>query len=187
MFDSVAKFIAAKAAEKVKDKIKDKVKGKAKSAVSSVVPQFMADWLSKEQILELEPRAKEVEHEGQKGRSGLIGEIFESFLARKYPAISKTLDLLSTGGVTDRDPEIFAWQNEFETLTALTMLVPDALLRKITDPLAQSEVFLKAVETFHEELAEKIRAKKDPDDVVNALRELHQYISTGKVAVEKFS
>jgi hypothetical protein len=94
------------------------------------------------------------------------------------------LDLMGFLNLKKQDVESFAWQNEFESLTALTMLVPDYLLKYITNPFANSAVFLQIVEEWPAagELAQKIRKDKDPDDVVDAMRLIHQDLVTGKVS-----
>jgi hypothetical protein len=134
-------------------------------------------------------KAEKIKEGAQVERSGIFGEVFESLLARHFPRISKLMDLSSTIGLTRRDSEVVPWQNEFESLTAFTMFVPDFLLRKITDPLVHSSIFMKVVE-YWPALGEKwIKTLKapnvDPDDVINVLRIMNQDIIAGKVPVDK--
>jgi hypothetical protein len=67
--------------------------------------------------------------------------------------------------------------------------VPDFLLKPFTDPFLNSEVFLKIVKnypTLGEKWYQKISKEKDPDDIINALRIIHQDIFiTGKLSIGK--
>jgi len=140
-------------------------------------------------------QAERIRVRAEAERGSLFGEVFESILNRSFPRISRLMDIASTVGVVERDPEVVPWQNEFESLTAFSMLVPDFLLRRFTDPFANSEAFLRIIEFWPatsrfliagEELAEKIRRDKDPDDVITALRIIHQDIFiTGRVSLER--
>ncbi len=124
----------------------------------------------------------------EKERSGFFGEVWESVLSRYFPNISKGLDGLSAIGVTKTDAEVVPWQNEFEAITAFSLLVPDFLLKYITDPIAKSAVFQKIIENWPltGDLAEKIKKDKNPDDVISALRIIHQDLFiTGKVSLDQ--
>ncbi|MFA5352225.1 MAG: hypothetical protein WC304_03020 [Candidatus Gracilibacteria bacterium] len=160
-------------------------------------PEAKESWLSRVPLLgslaeKLNPgqkeKAEKIRGHAEKERSGIFGEVWESILVRYFPGISKLIDVASSVGITDKDPETVPWQNEFEAFTAFSMFVPDFLLRYITDPFAESETFLKILEGWPmqgRELADKIRAKKDPDDVIDALRMMHQDLfATGKVSFE---
>jgi hypothetical protein len=132
-------------------------------------------------------KSKESTEHFKKERSGLFGEVWESFLTRYFPNVSKFMDLGSTVGFFSKDPEALAWQNEFEAITSLTLLIPDFMLRPITDPLAESELFIKILTNWPvkgEEFAEKIKAEKNPDDVISALRMINQDLNTSKVAFD---
>jgi len=134
-------------------------------------------------------KAEKIKEEGESERSGIFGEVFESLLTRHFPRLSKLMDLSSSVGLTKRDGEVVPWQNEFETLTAFTMFVPDFLLRKITDPLVHSSIFMKVVEywpVLGEKWIKTLKAPNvDPDDVINVLRIMNQDIVAGKVPVDK--
>jgi hypothetical protein len=134
-------------------------------------------------------KAEKIRATAEKERSGIFGEVWESMLARYFPRLSKMMDIASAVGATEKDPEVVPWQNEWEAFTAFSMFVPDFLLRYITDPFAESETFLKMLEGWPlqgKELAAKIRAEKDPDDVIDALRMMHQDLFvTSKVSFEK--
>lgn len=120
-------------------------------------------------------------------RSGLFGEVWESYLARSFPNVSKFMDLGSTFHFFKKDSEVLAWQNEFESITALTLLIPDFLLRVVTDPIANSETFMTVLKHWPvkgEEFAAKIEKDKNPDDVVSALRLINQDLTTSKVAYD---
>lgn len=149
------------------------------------LPEFLQDWLTSDEKAKVGERTKEIHAEAQQVRSDFLGELWESFLARTFPTVSKALDFMGMVGAKKKDPEVVAWQNEFEGLTSLTLLIPDSLLQKLTDHLANSRVFLTMVGFVHEDLANNIERKKNPDDVISAVRELHQYFVTGKVGYSK--
>lgn len=143
-------------------------------------------WLNK---LGLGKKAEAVKEEAEVDRSGIFGEVVESLLARHFPLLSKLMDISSTLKITDRDSEVVPWQNEFETLTAFSMFVPDFLLKKITDPLVKSSAFMKAAENWPlvgEKWIKKLKQPKvNPDDVINVIRIMNQDVITGKVPVDK--
>lgn len=146
--------------------------------------------------------ANEIQNESQAERRGFFGEFLNSFLVRQFPNASKVLDIgAAVGGATgmiERKEEIYPLQHEFETVTALTMFVPDSWLSTVTDPLADSEIFQKIVEFWpmasgvdlpvigNEPLEDRVRAK-DPDAVVEAIRIIHQDFMTGKVSWDAVS
>ncbi len=151
----------------------------AKDKRESLFGEVMTEKETAEKSGDIEDKYKEKRH-------SLFGEVFESMLARYFPNVSKFMDI-STSVIpfTSKDDEIFAWQNEFETITAFTVLVPDFLLRKITDPIAESETFLKVLSHWPlkgEDFANDIKSTKNPDTVINALRLMHQDLATSKVS-----
>ena len=118
-------------------------------------------------------------------RTSLLGEVWSSFVKRKIPGVSKFWDMCRSFNIFKKDKEQFAWEHEFQAATAWTMVIPDFMLKVITDPLANSEVFLTLVKNWPlggEKFASKIQSKKDPDDVVNVLRMMQQDLATGKVS-----
>ncbi len=126
--------------------------------------------------------------ETKKDRESLFGEVWESILARYFPNISKWLDIASAAGFKQGDEEVVPWQNEFEAVTAFTLFMPDFMLRYVTDPFAESEVFLSLVEKWPglgKSYTDKIRERNDPDDVINVLRIMHQDLIVGKVTYDK--
>lgn len=121
-------------------------------------------------------------------RQTLFGEVWESIVARYFPNFSKFLDLGTGLKLFQKEDEAHRFQNEFEFVTAMTLLIPDFMLRKVTDPIAESETFLTVLEHWPvkgKEFADKIRAKKNPDDVVSALRMMHQDMVTSKILVSE--
>jgi len=136
--------------------------------------------------------AEAIKENSKKEREGIFSEALESLLNRYFPNASKSMDLIKnmTGKA---DAESVPWQNEFETITAMTMFCPDFLLKYITGPISRNAIFLKLVEhwpiegkVFGKKIAEEIQAGKNPDQVVDALRAMHQDITLGKVSLEKF-
>lgn len=126
----------------------------------------------------------QIKDSSEKERSSIFGEVFESILNRYFPNISKGMDALGAVGIIDQDPEAVPWQNEFESLTAFSMFVPDSMLRPITDLVKNNPLFtaiLKNWPAIDEELENKVLNEDNPDDVINALRIIHQDIVSGKL------
>jgi len=169
--------------DKKKDKAPEKVGEGAKK------PEEEGFVMRTLRSLGLGKKAEKVEADAKKERSGIFGEVWESVLARHFPRLSKLLDMASTVGLTRRDKEVFSLQDEFESITAFTMLVPDFLLRKITDPLVHSSIFMEIVEhwpTIGKGWFQDLKkANYDPDDVINVLRVMVQDLVTGKVSMDK--
>jgi len=147
------------------------------------VKNLATEKLSKESDKLLNSNKKELSDEVKKEvdvvdeeRSSFLGEVFESFLVRKFPQATRVLDLLSATWIKESDPEIYALQNEFETLTALTTFIPDRFLQKITDPLITTEWFKTIVDYYplDSELEDKILKDKNPQAVIDFVRMLHQ-------------
>lgn len=136
---------------------------------------------------ETKEKAEKIRETAQEERMDIFGEVSESILNRYFPNISKLLDLQSNlTGKTDI--EVISWQNEFEALTALTLFIPDFLLKFITGPLVKSKFFMKIVENWPlcgEKMVKKIKKNKDPDDVINMLRIMYQDMIAGKVSSQK--
>jgi hypothetical protein len=147
---------------------------------------MILDWV-KEKI-GFGEKAEKVQEDAQKERSSIFTEVWESALVRYFPNVSKILDMSSAVGVIKRDPSAGSWQSEFETITAFSLLVPDFLLAKLTNPLAHSETFQKIVENWplmNQSWIDKIKDPDcDPDDVISILRIMNQDIVAGKVTVE---
>jgi len=86
-------------------------------------PEAKESWLSRVPLLgslaeKLNPgqkeKAEKIRGDAEKERSGIFGEVWESILVRYFPGISKLMDVASSVGITDKDPETVPWQNEFE-------------------------------------------------------------------------
>ena len=97
------------------------------------------------------PRTPEVTQriaEFQEERGSIFGEAFESILAHQFPTISKWMDVLSSVGVTEKDKEEYAFQNEFEALSAFTLFIPDSFLKKFTDKILAMPGFQALVRLY---------------------------------------
>lgn len=124
------------------------------------------------------PEAQEKLKENTEQRHSFLGEFFESFIARKFPMISRLLDLGSATWLKEKDPELYAMQNEFETLTALSTFVPNSLLSKFTDPIMNQPWFTTVVKLYPLDggIEKKILVDKNPQAVIDFVRMLHQDI-----------
>jgi hypothetical protein len=123
--------------------------------------------------------------EFQEERWDIFGEAFESILAHQFPTISKWMDVLSTIWVTEKDKEEYAFQNEFEALSALTILIPDSFLKKFTDKILAVPGFMMLVKLYPLDAdIEKWIKEWDPDAVINFIRMIHQDAISGKVSLE---
>ncbi len=124
-------------------------------------------------------------HEFQEERWSIFAEAFEAILAHQFPTISKWMDILSTVWVTEKDKEEYAFQNEFEALSALTILIPDHFLKKFTDKILAVPWFMTLVRLYplDEDIEKRIK-EWDPDAVIDFIRMVHQDAISGKVSIE---
>jgi len=133
--------------------------------------------------------AEKVQEKAEKERAGIFGEVWESVLARQFPTLSKLMDLASATGVTKKDVQSIPLMNEFESITAFTLFIPDFLLKKVTDPMVKSTLFMSIVEHWplldEKWVKELKKPNYDPDDVISVLRIMAQDLVSGKVTGEK--
>lgn len=78
-------------------------------------------------------------------RDGLKNELLEAVSAREMPTMSKIFDLMTGFGLKKGDREFYSGQNRFEFVTALSMFIPDFLLKYFTDPICDQEWFVALV------------------------------------------
>ncbi len=137
---------------------------------------------------------EKIQENAEKERAGIFTEAISSVLVRYFPTLSKITTLASAGldatGVRKRSPEAHEWQNEIDNFTAATLFVPDSMLKNATDLFVNSEYFMKLLDwwpAMPKSMVDDLKNKDtyDPDNVINALRVIHQDISTGKVAADK--
>lgn len=90
-------------------------------------------------------QANEVRESSENERAGLGTEIFKSVMLREFPRLSAINDLgrMATG---NKAPEVVPWQNEFETLTSLLLLLPNKWKKPITDFILDKLHFRKIFE-----------------------------------------
>jgi hypothetical protein len=137
--------------------------------------------------------AEKVQETAEAERAGIFTEAISSVLVRYFPKLSKITTLASAAmdkvGIRKRNPESHEWQNEIDNFTALTLFIPDRILKNATDLFVKSEYFLKLIEFWPgmpKNMIDEIKKEKyDPDFVINILRVISQDISTGKVAADK--
>lgn len=150
---------------------------------------------------------KAVQEKAGKARDTLVedlfdtsGEVFESWFVRAFPTISKWVDVFKgVGGQfipwLREDEPLHKFQNEVEGWTAFASLIlPDFALKYATDPLYNSDAFMGIVENWPmpgtgifggTTMADAIyESDGDPDTIIEAIRIMHQDVSTGKVAGE---
>jgi hypothetical protein len=145
----------------------------------------------------------------KKLREGFFGELTKSLLLRQMPRLSAMTDIgLQLSG--KKSAEKVPWQNEFETITALLILVPNDWKHHITDIFASSSIFQAIVKYWPGldgiggsngilsaavpllgeggSLRDRIlnRQPPDPDAVIQVLRIIHQDVFvTGKMSFDK--
>lgn len=118
-------------------------------------------------------------------RSSIFWEGWESILARKFPTLGKIMDIASFVGLKDADPEEHPFQNEIEWISAMTLLVPDFILRRFTDPIRDQKWFQVLVKAYPLDAdIERDIATGNPDAVVNFIRMVHQDMISAKLGVE---
>ncbi len=161
---------------------------------------------------EIADEAKDKSNIFKKLRESFFGELGKSMLVRQFPRLGAMTDLAAhVSG--KKAPERVPWQNEFETITALMILMPNSWKHHFTDLFASSMIFQalvkywpaldgidlpfightgflsKAIPGLGEggSLRERIlnRQPPDPDAVIQVLRIIHQDVFvTGKVSFE---
>ncbi|HRY91592.1 MAG TPA: hypothetical protein P5229_04605 [Candidatus Gracilibacteria bacterium] len=137
--------------------------------------------------------AQKTQENAEKERAGIFTEAFSSVLTRYFPNVSKLTTLASAGmdlaGIRKRAPEAHPLQNEIDNILALTLLVPDFMLKKVTDPFVKSEKFMTLVEHWPllpQDMVQKIKKENyDPDDVINVFRVMSQDLSSGTVVISR--
>lgn len=159
---------------------------------------------------EIGQQATEAKEHAEAERSSIFGEIGKSLFLRQFPRLAAITDIGKqlTG---NKAAEVVPWQNEFETITAFLILIPNKWKHVITDFFANSTIFQKLVEFWPGldgvnlpligsggflsgalpilgkggPLRERILVEKDPDAVIQALRIMHQDVFvTGKVSFD---
>lgn len=130
------------------------------------------------------PETGEKLKEFEQERSSIFGEGWESILAHKFPTLGKLMDLASFLGLRDSDLEEHPFQNEFEGLSALTLLIPDFLLRRFTDPIREQRWFQVLVKAYplDAEIEQDIQTG-NPDAIINFIRMVHQDLISAKVGI----
>lgn len=140
------------------------------------------------------PEVKEVDEKYAKERQWLLWEVAESAANRRAPFWSKLIDVGKNIGIGSKHEEEVARQNEFESITAWTIFVPDFLLKHVTNNLIKIPGFETLVKNYplgakpKDNLLDEsgnLKKKPNPDDVVNFLRMVNQDIIMGKVVVNK--
>lgn len=157
---------------------------------------------------EIAAEARDAKEKAEANRSGIFGEVGKSLLLRQYPILSATTDLykqLSGNKAAEQVP----WQNEFESISAVVMLltlIPGKWKHYLTDVFAESTVFRTLVEYWPGldgvdipfiggflpdvigkggNIRQRILNDKDPTAVIAALRVIHQDLFvTGKVSFD---
>jgi len=139
-------------------------------------------------------------------RAGIFSEVIKSLTLRQCPQIAAALDIGKQLTGT-KAPEVVPWQNEFETITAVLVLIPGNWKHYITDFFANSDIFRKIIEYWPGldgvdiplvgqylpdavgkggNIRQRILNDKDPNAVIEALRVIHQDVFvTGKVSFDK--
>jgi len=151
---------------------------------------FITDFLM--QQLGFKEKAEKVTETAEKERKGLFGEVMQTGLNRYFPKIAKFIDIAKTGGQAlgvDRGPESYPLEHEFESITAFSALVPDSWLSIVTDPLKNCDLVMKVVNAWpmmpSDVLEGLSKDDYDPDDMISALRVMHQDIVLGKTTLDK--
>ena len=142
---------------------------------------------------ETRPEVRRLDERHERERSSFLWEIVESAMARWTPWLSKFMDMLSSVGITNKDPEVVSWQNELEGFTAWSILIPDRFLRIVTDPIVKIPWFASFVKAYplgdslEEDLLDSdgnIKSDYDPDEVISFIRLVHQDFISGKSWVD---
>lgn len=141
---------------------------------------------------ETKEAAEAAEEEGKQERASIWTEAAGSVFKRWCPEFSKFLDIGRTGAdmtgidMISRGPEAVAWEHEFETLTAMSVFIPDFMLRPLTNMFVKTDTFQAMVDHWpmmSDEIKEDLKKDDyDPDNAINAIRIMHQDFVAGKTA-----
>jgi len=140
-------------------------------------------WLMNNKEVLNSPEAKKIEEEASLERHSIFWEVVESISSRYTPGMSKLFDMFSSVGIREWDPEVIAWQNEFEGITGWTLVCPDKYLKPAGDFVLNLPGFIPFVKwwPFGGPVKAKLLAaldkdpkNVDPDLVVNMVRTMHQ-------------
>lgn len=190
--------IGAIAGHLVGEKVKEAV-GKGKEKISTPKGEVsekksgnsIFDWLKEKAGFKDE--AEKIQEDAQKERAGIFRSVAGSVAERYCPTLMKMWDagrtLASTVGISERGAEIHPLQHEIESITALSLFVPDFMLKHLTEPLRKSETFQKIVEKWpllNQDWIDKMKQDDcDPDNVISVLRIMNQDIVAGKATFDK--
>jgi len=100
--------------------------------------------------------SKDLEDKFGDERHSLLWEVWEARFISNFPTLSKVKDFSNLLWITKTDAEVLPWQNEVEKGTALFLLVPDFLLKNITNPIVKSNAFNTLLNNFPPAWVEKI-------------------------------
>lgn len=154
--------------------------------------------------------SKDLEAKFSDERHSLLWEVSEARFISNFPTLSKVKDFSNLLWITKTDAEVLPWQNELEKGTATTLLLPDFLLRKITDPIVKSSAFNTVLNNFPPAWVEKIPVvgtvlpmftkvktrildsmknwkEVDPDDFVDYIRYANQIATIVTLLAKKIS
>lgn len=195
--ETIAKFLLKKALEKTWTTAKEWVKKSfeiAKSQLSQYLEQKNRAPETIEMTKNLQAERGSILTDFTKNwfTDGPKNEIVELIWTGHAPLTSRFFDLFGAFW-WKQDRELYSWQNKFEFITALTVFIPDFLLRYFTNPICDQVWFNNLVQWYPDMMmGEKIKqgvSNREPDKVVDALRVLHQSamatISTSKELMKK--
>lgn len=169
----------------------DKEKAPAKAgAKTPETGNPLFNWLKEK--MGFKKKAESIREDSEKYRSSILKEVLYSVLDRYAPRLSKLGSLAKTAGRLvgiGKGDESLAWENEFETITGLSLVIPDSMLGVLTNRFTGEGTFSAIVGYWPgmpDHFEEKIKDPNcDPDDVISILRIMHQDIVAGTATVLK--
>ena len=135
-------------------------------------------------------KAEGIRESSETYRSSVLKEVLYSVLDRYAPRLSKFGSLVKTAGRLvgiGKGKESLPWENEFETITGLSLVIPDSMLGIMTNRFTGEGTFASIVSYWPgmpDHFEEKIKDPNcDPDDVISIMRIMHQDIVAGKCTI----
>ncbi len=134
--------------------------------------------------------AEHVKKNAEKERTGIYGEAWELMLARYFPMASAGMDVITTLSSFDKDPESFAGQNHFETITAFLYFL-GGIAPEWANIFIQPILKLPGLKTILEYIpfkrdewqAEIVKENPDPQKIIEMLRYIEQLAVTSGVGM----
>lgn len=135
--------------------------------------------------------SREVTEKAELERKGIFAEFFKGSLLREMPMLAGGMELAKKLIWGSSTKEAHGFENEFETISAMLLFLPDSWKKMFTDLILQLPMMKTMIEYWPLMdglvMGNNIRKKAlegNPTAVIQALKIMHQDFITGKVSFE---